>query len=89
MNRTSDMAFFHCPICRQKPYVKISNLNYGIAYCKGTLLKKHPLIRVETGYCNPSKLIKTLSNGWNDSHWKTLNDLPIMMHVEEMSNNFS
>lgn len=85
MSRTSGMEFFSCPICGKKPYVNIYNLNFGTAYCKGTLLKRHPLIQVKTEYCNPSKLIKTLSNGWNYSHWKTLNDLPIVMCVEEIS----
>ena len=83
MSRTLDVAFFQCPICGEAPYVKTFNLNYGVAYCKGTLLKRHPLIQVKTGYCNPSKLFKTLSRGWNDSHWKTLNDLPIILHIEE------
>ena len=84
MGRASGMEFFSCPICGKKPYVKIFNMNYGVAYCKGILLKRHPLIQVETEYCNPSKLIKTLSNGWNYTHWKTLNDLPIRIRVEEI-----
>ena len=53
MSRTLDVAFFQCPICGKAPYVKTFNLNYGVAYCKGTLLKRHPLIQVKTGYCNP------------------------------------
>ena len=65
MSRTSDIAFFPCPICKKTPYVKNFNLNYGTAYCKGTLLKRHPLIQVETGYCNPSQLFGTLANEWN------------------------
>lgn len=89
MSRTTDASFFSCSICGQKPYVKTFNLNYGIAHCKGTLFKRHPLIQIETGYCNPSKLFKTLSYGWNDSHWKTLNDLPITMHIEESKINLN
>ena len=81
MKRTTDMAFFTCPICGKKPYIKTFNINYGIAYCKGTFFKRHPLIEVSTGYCNPSRLYKTLSDGWADSHWKTLNDLPIRINV--------
>ena len=85
MSRTSGMEFFSCPICGKKPYVKIHNIKFGKAYCNGTLLKKHQLIQVETEYCNPSKLIKTLSYGWNDIHWKTLNDLPITISIKEIS----
>ena len=66
MSRTLDVAFFQCPICGKAPYVKTFNLNYGVAYCKGTLLKRHPLIQVKTGYCNPSKLFKTFMGKSNE-----------------------
>lgn len=82
MKRTTDMAFFTCPICGEKPYVKTFGIHYGTAYCKGTFLKKHPIIQVETGYCNPSEIFKKLSKGWADSHWKSLNDLPIRINIE-------
>lgn len=85
MNRTTDASFFSCPICGKKPHVKTFNLNYGIAHCKGTLFKQHPLIQIETGYCNPSKLFRTLSVGWNGIQWERLNSLPITMKIEEFN----
>ena len=84
MSRTLDVAFFQCPICGKAPYVKTFNLNYGVAYCKGTLLKRHPLIQVKTKHCSPSKLFKTLSDGWNDIQWQRLNSLPIIIEMEEV-----
>ena len=82
MKRTTDMAFFMCPICGEKPYVKTFGINYGMVYCNGKFGKKHPIIQVETGYCNPSEVFKKLSMGWADSHWKPLNDLPIRINME-------
>lgn len=87
MKRTSDATFFSCPICGKNPYVKTYNLNYGTAYCNGTLLKRHPLIQVKTKYCNPSKLFKILSGGWNGVQWKRLNSSPIIIEIEESSVN--
>ena len=84
MKRTTDIAFFMCPICGERPYVEIFGINYGVAYCKGKLFKRHPIIRVDSGYCNPSEIFKKLSNGWADSHWKSLNDLPIRMNMEQL-----
>ena len=74
MKRITDMNFFNCPICGKKPHVEIFNMNYGMAYCKGTFFKRHPLIKASTGYCNPSKLYETLMFKWNYSHLGTLND---------------
>lgn len=84
MKRTSDATFLSCPICGKKPYVKSYNLNYGVAYCNGTLFSRHPLIEVETEYCNPSKLFRTLSAGWNSIQWERLNSLPITMEIKEV-----
>ena len=84
MERTTDIAFFDCPICGKSPYVATIDVNYGKAYCKGDFFHRHPIIEIKTGYCNPSKLYKTLSKGWNDSHWETLNTLPIRFHIEQV-----
>lgn len=81
MKRINDRYFFTCPICGKKPYVKTFNLNYGIAYCKGSFFNKHPLIQVKTDYCNPSNLYNVLSKGWNNVLWEPLNNLPIYKTV--------
>lgn len=81
MERTTDFAFFSCPICGEKPYIKTFNVNYGMAYCKGSFLKKHPMIMVDSGYCQPSELYKKLADGWNQSHWEPLNMLPIRINM--------
>ena len=84
MKRTLNEKFSPCPICGKKPYVNTYNLNYGTAYCNGSLLKRHPLIQVKTKHCSPSKLFKTLSDGWNDIQWQRLNSLPIITEMEEV-----
>lgn len=85
MSRTTDVAFFMCPICGERPYVKTFDVNYGMAYCKGTFFKRHPIIRVDSGYCNPSEIYKKLSNGWANSHWESLNMLPIRINMEQIA----
>ena len=65
MKRTTDIAFATCPICGKKPYIKTFDVNYGVAYCKGNFLKRHSILKAETGYCNPSMLYKVLSKEWN------------------------
>lgn len=85
MRRTADWRFFSCPICGEKPYIKTFDLNYGTVYCKGRLFKRHPIIRVDSGYCNPSEVFKTLSSGWNYSHWESLNMLPIRINMEKLA----
>lgn len=83
MKRTTDWRFFTCPICGEKPYIKTYGINYGTVFCKGTFLKRHPIIKVDTGYCNPSEIYEKLSAGWADSHWESLNRLPIRINMEK------
>ena len=85
MNRTTDYRFFSCPICGERPYIKTINVNYGVAYCKGKLFKRHPIIQVSTGYCNPSELYEKLASGWAYSHWESLNSLPIRINMERLA----
>lgn len=67
MKRTTDIAFAMCPICGKRPYIKVIDVNYGMAYCKGNFLKRHLMLKAETGYCTPSMLYKTLSKEWDKS----------------------
>lgn len=84
MKRTTDYRFFSCPICGERPYIKVIDINYGIAYCKGKLFRKHPIIQVSTGYCKSSELYQKLANGWAYSHWESLNMLPIRINMEKL-----
>lgn len=65
--KTTNTAFSKCPICGKRPHVETYNLNQGKVYCRGTLFRKHHLIQFETDYQQPSKIFKTLINGWNDN----------------------
>lgn len=65
MGRTSDSAFFPCPICGNKPYVHTYEMCCGDAVCKGGLFSRHKRVWVSVGYAQPSKLFKELSHKWN------------------------
>ena len=65
-NRTTNVDFNSCPICGKKPYLKILGINYGYVYCDGTFFKRHSLVQFNSDYCQPTELLKTLSNKWNN-----------------------
>lgn len=77
MSRTNDLAFFECPICDKKPYIKIYDVSCGTVYCKGGLFSKHKQIRVTATSLRPSQLYPKLSSAWNQTIYRDLKDLPI------------
>lgn len=70
MARTYDAAFFACPICGKKPYVIIYNENSAEAHCKGFGLHRHKEVSVFVRYEQPSKLMKSVSEKWNQMQYE-------------------
>lgn len=68
MQRTTNKKFKKCLICGKRPYVEIYNVNDGCVYCKGNLLKKHTLIKVNSNFCEASSLYQTLLQKWNSNN---------------------
>lgn len=65
MKRTTDEAFFECPVCGKKPYVNTYNVNVGWASCKGYGIHRHKEVSVFVPYARPSELYKKISEKWN------------------------
>lgn len=70
MRRTDDATFFTCPICGKKPYVKTYEMNAGYAVCKGHGFHRHKRILVIASFVQPSKLLKTLAEKWNQKQYE-------------------
>lgn len=66
MTRTSDSAFFACPVCGKKPYVHTYQMHSGYTECKGGLFSRHKRVWVSVGYAQPSELFKEMSRKWNE-----------------------
>lgn len=65
MKRTCDVAFFECPICGKKPYVETYDVTAAWAFCKGYGFHRHKKVHVFVACEQPSKLLKTLAEEWN------------------------
>ena len=65
MKRTRDVAFLECPICEKPPYVDTYDVNAAQAFCKGYGFHRHKKVSVFITYEQPSKLLKRLSQEWN------------------------
>ena len=70
MGRTSDIAFFACPICGKKPYVNLYGINVGTAYCKGYGFHRHKKVSAFIRYAQPSKLLEKLAISWNSMRFE-------------------
>ena len=70
MRRTSDAAFFPCPICGKKPYVKTHDVNVAWAFCKGYGFHRHNKVRTNVVFEQPSKLLKKLAEEWNQKMYE-------------------
>ena len=70
MRRTDDAAFFGCPICGKKPYVKTHEMHTGYAVCKGHGFRRHEKVLAVVGFAQPSKLLKTLAEKWNQKQYE-------------------
>ena len=68
-HRTTNISFVPCPICGKKPYVNYYPPNAGWVYCEGTFLKPHDRIKAYVQYENPSELVQTLVNKWNQGQY--------------------
>ena len=65
MKRTCDVVFFECPICGRMPHVETYDVISGQAFCKGHGFHRHKKVHVFVQFEYPSKLLKTLSEKWN------------------------
>lgn len=65
MKRTCDAAFFECPICGKKPYVDTYDVTAAWAFCKGHGFHRHKKVHAVVSFERPSKLLKRLSEEWN------------------------
>lgn len=70
MKRTCDVAFFGCPICGKKPYIKSYEINTARAFCKGYGFRRHKKVQALVGFAQPSKLLKILAEKWNQKQYE-------------------
>lgn len=77
--RTSDKAFFNCPLCGKPPHIEIYDVGTARVYCKGGIFTHHKIIDGTVYGEQPSKLYKTLSEWWNQMYYVELRFLPIVV----------
>lgn len=75
MPRTYDAAFFGCPICGKKPYVRIYSENSAGAHCKGFGFHRHKEITVYVRDARKDELIKSVAQLWNQMQYKQSRNL--------------
>lgn len=77
MSRTNDKAFFECPLCDRKPYIKKKCDHSAKVYCKGGLFNRHKELSIEIIDEREDRLYKSLSSAWNQLQFEEVRNLPI------------
>ena len=77
MSRTNDVAFFECPLCDRKPYIKKKCDHSAKVYCRGSLFNRHKELSVEVIDEKKDELYVILSSTWNQFMYNEMGDLPI------------